>query len=71
MSLEKEVLEKLKKANSPNWNAGDVEDALGSAIKLLERTVGQEHRICPYCERKISPKYDYNEHKKTCRNVGG
>ena len=31
-----EILNKLKKANTPNWNASDVESAMLSAIEFLE-----------------------------------
>ena len=33
------------------------------------KTKKQEYRLCPYCRRTIPPQYDFNGHKKICRNV--
>ena len=27
------------------------------------------YRLCSYCGRIIPPQYDFNEHKKLCKNV--
>lgn len=27
------------------------------------------YRLCPYCKRVIPPQYNFNGHKKLCKNV--
>ena len=27
------------------------------------------YRVCPHCKRKISPNYNFSEHKKVCKEA--
>lgn len=36
-------------------------------MKPIKKT--KKHRYCEYCDRYIPSQYNFNEHKKICKNI--